>query len=53
MSYWLVVGGRWSVQLVVGRLAGGRWSVIGWQVDRRSVVGGRLVGGFKKTVNSR
>ena len=34
---WLV--SRWSVHLVGGRWSAGRWSV----------VGGRLIGGFKKT----
>ena len=31
-------------------LIGGRWSVVGWSVGKGMVVGGRLVGGFKRTL---
>ena len=38
--------------LIGGRLVGGRCiqSVVGWSAGRGSVVGGRLVGGFKETL---
>ena len=38
------------MHLVCGWLVGGRWPVFGWSVGRWSVVGGRLVGGFKETL---
>ena len=41
-GWWSI--GRWSVQLVGGRLVGDRWSV-------SRLVGDRLVGGFKETKN--
>ena len=38
----------WSMHLVGCRLADGRWSLVDCSVGRYSVVGGRLIGGFKK-----
>ena len=42
---------RWSVHLAGRRLIRDWWLVVGWSVGRWSVVGGRLVNGFKETLH--
>ena len=50
IGWWSV--GRWPVHLVGGWLVTGRWLVFIWLVGRLSVVGGRLVLGFKEIRDS-
>ena len=47
ISYGTVV--TWSMVCAFGRWSVSRWSAVGWSVGRWLVVGGRLVGRFKKT----